>query len=32
MSKKWPWLLGGYVIGSYFGIQHVLGAVGKKSG
>lgn len=31
MKNKWLWLLAGYVIGSYFGIQHILGAVGKKS-
>lgn len=30
MNKKWLWLLAGYVIGSYFGIQHILGSM-KKS-
>lgn len=31
MNKKWLWLLAGYVVGSYFGVQHILGAMGKKS-
>lgn len=30
MKKTWMWLLLGWVIGSYFGLSHVLGMFGGK--
>jgi hypothetical protein len=30
MKNKWIWLLIGWVVGSYFGLSHVLGMFGSK--
>ena len=30
MKNKWVWFLIGWVVGSYFGLSHVLGMFGSK--
>jgi hypothetical protein len=30
MKKTWLWFLAGWVIGSYFGLSHLLGMFGSK--
>lgn len=32
MKKTWLWLLAGYLIGSYFGLSHLMGAFSAKKG